>query len=279
MLRAPDHGPQPIAQCGFDAASDRYDADEHGNGVLAHLRERIFAQLCRTFAPGSRLIELGSGTGIEATRLVAERGCRVALVDVAPRMLARAAASVRSADPEGLLGAHLVPARSVGRLVAVHGCSSFDGVYSSLGPLNCEPRLEPVAEGLVELVRPGGALVLSVINRWCPAEVAWFAAHGQWREATRRWGGPVQAASYPGGPKDVKTWYYSRRAIARAFAPAFCVEHAEALPLLWPPPYLDFLVARRRRLFATLLLIERWTATRPLLRDLGDHTLLRLRRR
>ncbi|MDP9152006.1 MAG: class I SAM-dependent methyltransferase [Myxococcota bacterium] len=278
MVRAPDSASEPISHGGFDAAADRYDADEHGNDVLAHLRERVFAQLCRAFEPGSRLIELGSGTGTEAARLVSERGCRLALVDVAPRMLERASAKVRRADPEGLLGAHLVRARSVRRLTAVHDRASFDGAYSSLGPLNCEPRLEPVAEGLAELVRPGGALVLSVINRWCPAEVLWFAAHGQWREAARRWDGPVQAASYPGGPKDVTTWYYSRRAIARAFAPGFRVEHAEALPLLWPPPYLDFLVARRRRLFARLLPIERWAATRALLRDLGDHTLLRLRR-
>jgi SAM-dependent methyltransferase len=263
---------------GFDAAADRYDADEAGNRVLAHMRARAFAQLSSAFAPRSRLLELGSGTGVEATRLV-DGGCRVAIVDVAPRLLDRAASRVRARRPDGLLGAHLLPARSVGELTSVYGRGSFDGAYSSFGPLNCEPRLDPVARGLAELVRPGGALVLSLINRWCPAEVGWFAAHGRWREAARRWGGPVPAAAYPGGPKDVATWYYSRREIERAFSPGFRVERAEALPLLWPPPYLDFAVAPVVPLLRALGPIERWAAALPALRDLGDHVLMRLRRR
>jgi SAM-dependent methyltransferase len=263
---------------GFDAAADRYDDDEAGNRVLAHMRARAFEQLTRAFAPGSRLVELGSGTGTEAARLV-DRGCRVALVDVSPRLLDRAAAKVRATRAQGLLGAHRIPARSVGDLATVYGPRSFDGAYSSFGPLNCEPLLEPVARGLADLLRPGGAVVLSVINRWCPAEVCWFAAHGRWREAARRWGGPIKAAAYPGGPKDVCTWYYSRREIERAFAHGFQVEHAEALPLLWPPPYLDFVATRLERLLRALEPVERWASRQPVLRDLGDHVLMCLRRR
>jgi SAM-dependent methyltransferase len=263
---------------GFDAAADRYDQDEAGNRVLAHMRARALERLTSAFAPDARLIELGSGTGTEAARLV-DRGCRVAIVDVSPRLLDRAAARVRATRSDGLLGAHLAPARSVGDLAKIYGRQSFDGAYSSFGPLNCEPLLEPVARGLADLVRPGGAVVLSVINRWCPAEVGWFAAHGQWREAARRWGGPVRAAAYPGGPKDVATWYYSRREIERAFAAAFRVEIAEALPLLWPPPYLDFVVARLQPLFRMLEPVDRWASRQPLLRDLGDHVLMCLRRR
>ncbi len=95
---------------GFDAAAERYDADEKGNRVLAHIRFRLFDQLCRAFGQGARLIEIGSGTGTEATRLASERGCRLALVDVSPRLLERAAAKVRATCPDGLLGTHLLRA-------------------------------------------------------------------------------------------------------------------------------------------------------------------------
>ena len=272
----------PTHVSGFDAAAERYDDDERGNLVLAHMRDRVLEQLTVAFAlhdsSGSKLLELGSGTGTDAARL-AERGCRVALVDVAPRLLAHAAAKVRAARADAVLGAHLLHAREVGTLSAVYGRGAFDGAYSSFGPLNCEPRLEPVAEGLAELVRPQGSVVLSIINRWCPAEVGWYLLHGEVGEATRRWRGPVHAAAYPGGPKDVTTWYYSRRDVVRAFGPWFEVEHTEALPLLWPPPYLDFLVTRFERAFRAMTPLERWAAPRPLLRDLGDHVLLRLRRR
>jgi SAM-dependent methyltransferase len=263
---------------GFDAAADRYDADEEHNVVLAHMRARSFRLLREAFSEGARLIELGSGTGKEAARLAAERGCRVALVDVAPRLLDRAATRVRAARPGALLGAHELRASAVGDLEALYGRGSFDGAFSSFGPLNCEPELRPVARGLAGLVRPGGALVLSVINRWCPTEVCWYAVHGQWRTAARRWGGPIQAAAYPGGPKDVTTWYYARADVERAFSPEFRIEHVEGLPVVWPPPYLDFLVVRYERFFRALEPIERWAGQKPVLRELGDHVLVRLRR-
>ena len=271
--------PQPNEAPPFDAAADRYDADELGNRVLVHMRGRFFEQLRLAFGHRARLLELGSGTGTDAARLTSERGCRVALLDVSPRLLERAVTKVRAAGAESLLGAHLLGAGSVRELTAVYGKDFFDGAYSNFGPLNCEPELEPVAEGLAELVRPGGSLVLSLINRWCPPEVAWFALRGRLSDATRRWRGPVMAAAYPGGPKDLPTFYYSRREIERSFRRTFRVEHVEALPLLWPPPYLDFLVAPVERLFRAIEPVDRWAAKLPFFRDLGDHVLMRLRRR
>jgi len=264
---------------GFDAAADRYDADEQGNRILEHMRARAYRVLSSAFDPGSRLLELGSGTGTESSRLARERGCSVALVDPSRLLLERARSKVSAAREGGLVGAHVLRASGVAQLIDVYGRGAFDGAFSSFGALNCEPSLEPVARGLAELVKHGGAVVLSIINRWCPAEVAWFALHGQWREAARRWRGPVQAAAYPGGPKDVSTWYSSRREIERDFGAWFRVRHVEALPLLLPPPYLDFLVARVPRVFGLLARFEPMVARRPALRDLGDHVLLRLERR
>jgi SAM-dependent methyltransferase len=270
--------PEPTP-AGFDAVAETYDADEAKNPALAHMRAVAFEHLRRVFAAGSRLLELGSGTGTEAARLVREHRCKLALLDASPRLLDVATRKVRDAGGDGLLGHHVLGAGEVGHLTAEYGRASFDGAYSSLGPLNCEPRLEPVARGLAELVRPGGALVLSIMNRWCLIELAWFVLHGQWREATRRWGGPVQASAYAGGPKDVTTFYYSRGDVERAFRDHFHVEHVEALPLLWPPTYLDFLVTRHDKVFRGLAPMERWAARQPFLRDLGDHVLLCLSRR
>jgi SAM-dependent methyltransferase len=264
---------------GFDAAAARYDADEADNPVLLHMRARAFRRFEVAFATGSRLLELGSGTGTEAARLVSERGCSVALVDPSSQLLAIASAKVRAAANGGLLGSHDLPGREIGRLVDVYPPGSFDGAYSSFGALNCEPTLRPVADGLALLLRPGAAVVLSVINRWCPPEVAWYALHRQWREAARRWGGPVQAAAYAGGPKDVSTTYYSRREIAEAFAGSFSVTGVEALPLLWPPPYLDFLVRRFPRAFRAVASLDEGASRLRVLRDLGDHVLICLRRR
>jgi SAM-dependent methyltransferase len=265
---------------GFDAVAEHYDAIERGNRVFLHLRERSFRALRAAFAPDTRLIEVGSGTGTEAEGL-ARRGARIALVDPSTALLALAAAKVRGVRPDALLGAHALPARSLDTLVPVYGPSWFDGGYASLGALNGEPSLEPVAAGFGRLVRPGGQLVLSVMNPVCAVELAWFGAHRDWQSASRRWRrrAAVRASAIPGGPRDVSTWYYARQEIERAFAPDFSVESSEALPLLWPPTYLDFLVERFSRLFGALAAVEPLLARLPLLRDLGDHVLIRLRRR
>jgi SAM-dependent methyltransferase len=270
----PDH----LAPSGFDAIAERYDADENANRAFAYIRRRSYDLLRGAFAPDARLIEVGSGTGTEAAMLAAG-GAALVLVDTSPRLLKRAEIKVRAARPHALLGAHLLPARRVGELTGLYGSAGFDGGFSSLGPLNCEPALEPVAAGLAELIRPGGSLVLSIMNRFCAVETAWFAGHGQWRAAARRWDGPVSASTHAGGPRDVPTWYYSRTQIQAAFSAAFRTESVEALPLLWPPTTLDFLVKRFPRLYAALEPLDRAMSGWPLLRDLGDHVLFRLRRR
>ncbi len=263
----------------FDAAVDRYDNDEHANRVLAHMRARVWAQMDRAFDRSSRLLELGSGTGTEAARLASEKRCQIALVDVAPQLLNRATAKVRSANPEGVLGAHQLAARQINDLVEVYGRNFFDGAYSTFGPLNCEPDLHPVADGLAQLLRSKAPLIVSIINRFCPPEVGWYLLHGDWTNATRRFRSGVQAAAFAGGPKDIATWYYSHRDITRAFSGSFVLESVEALPLLWPPPYLDFVVGRFPRTFQMLERLETRTSRLPVLRGWGDHVLMRLRRR
>lgn len=265
------HGGPPPA--GFDAAAPRYDADEGDNPILGHMRARAAVHFERHFRAGMRLLELGSGTGTEASRL-ASRGVRVALLDPSPRLLALASEKVERAAPGALVGAHGLRGRDVGRLVASYGEGGLDGAYSSFGPLNCEPDLTPVFDGLARLLPPGAPLVLSVINRYCPTESAWYGLHGQWGEMVRRWGGgPVWASAWPGGPKDVQTYYPSLGQVTRLLRPTFRRVHAEALPLLVPPPYLDFLWRRHPNVFRSLEPVERRLAVLPGLRHLGDHFL------
>jgi len=66
------------------------------------------------------------------------------------------------------------------------GWMHLTGAYSSFGALNCEPDLGRVAGALAALMPPDAPLVLSVMNRWCLWELAWYLAHGQPRRAMRR---------------------------------------------------------------------------------------------
>jgi SAM-dependent methyltransferase len=263
---------------GFDAAADRYDEDEAGNPVLAQMRAWSMERMEEAFPKGTRLLELGSGTGTEAARLAAG-GRRIALLDVSPRLLRRAAEKVERASPGALLGTHNLAARYLERLVSTYGARTFQGLYSSFGALNCEADLAPVAAGASKLLGPGGRVVVSIINRYYPAEMAWFLAHGELSDALRRLRRFTQARAYPGGPLDVPTWYYSCRDVEAAFKPYFDTVRLEALPLLWPPPYLDGVVRRHPGLFEALRPVDRALSRLPVLRGLGDHFLLSMVRR
>ena len=92
-------------------------------------------------------------------------------------------------------------------------------------------------------IAPGGRVVLSVIGRVCPWEMAWYLAHGNARRAfLRRSRGAV---AVPLNGRTVWTRYYTPRELYRAFAPDFDLVSYRALRLFAPPPYLEGV---RRRL-------------------------------
>ncbi|HWE62839.1 MAG TPA: SAM-dependent methyltransferase, partial [Chloroflexota bacterium] len=172
-----------------------------------------------------------------------------------------------------------LPASALSALLDQYAAGSFAGAYSSFGPLNCEPELEDVAAALHSLIRPGGRVVISAINRFHPFEFLWYAAHGDLGRAVRRWGGYAEGTVSPTLPDRVPTYYYTPRAFARRFQPYFQLVRCRALLLFLPPPYLEHLTRRFPRLFQLAARLDRQVASWPLLRALGDHFYIELERR
>jgi SAM-dependent methyltransferase len=230
-----------------------------------------------TFPAGSRLLEVGCGTGDEALHL-ARRGHTVCATDISPAMAARTQAKARAAGLGDQVTALALPA---GNLAALRPPVPFDGAYASFGALNCEPDLEGMAAALAYLLRPGGCLVCSVMARACPFEMAWFLLHAQPRAAVRRlrrgWQS-MPVAGEGGKQVSVAARYLSAGEMARVFRPTFAVERVMSLPLLLPPPYLDHLFRRHRHLFTRLEGWERRLRGRWPWRTMGDHVALVLRR-
>ena len=70
----------------FDPVAADYDRREAVNPVMQMMRSRSLAALAANFPPGSRLLDVGCGTGIEAIWLT-ERGRSIVAVDSSPQML------------------------------------------------------------------------------------------------------------------------------------------------------------------------------------------------
>jgi len=263
----------------FDAVASHYDAayGPQGNEVMTWMRHESLALLKATFPSGSRLLEIGCGTGEEAVSL-ARSGRRVVATDISQKMAVLAQAKARAAGLGDRVSALAVPAAGIDMLQPP---TPFDGAYASFGALNCEPRLEYLGAALARLIKPGGAFVCSVMGRYCPFEMAWFLLHGRPRVAFRRLRRGWQRTPVAGSKTvevSVVTRYLGIQDIRQSFSPTLVVERTLSLPLLLPPPYLDAVFQRHRRLFGSLEYLERQLRGRWPWRFWGDHIALVLRR-
>ena len=142
------------------------DYARHRRGFPEALLERLSS--LGVALPGSRVLELGCGTGA-LSRQLARRGCRVVGLDIAEEMLAQA---VDRAEVEGLL---FTPQQASAEDTGLED-ASFDAVFAG----QCwhwfdRPR---VARECLRLLRPGGALAI--------AHLDWLALPGGVVEATEQ---------------------------------------------------------------------------------------------
>jgi SAM-dependent methyltransferase len=256
----------------FDRVAEVYDGPFGNNEVIQRMRAFLLDAVERAVAPPAHLLDLGCGTGIDAVHL-ARRGYRVRAIDTSPRMVARTRARASHEGVADRVTAMELGIEALDRL----GGETFDGVYSDLGALNCVPDLAGVSARCAAALRRDGVFVASVIGRFCPWEVAYYASRGRLRRAAVRFSGePVPVTLNDG---TVWTRYYSPKEFYRAFSNAFTLEATRALALFSPPPYLTGFHRRLPRASRALVRLDTRLGTLPLLRDAGDHFLMELRKR
>lgn len=204
----------------------------------------MIARAAVRFRPGNRIVDLGCGPGTDA-RLLEILGCTVHGVDLSPGMVD--VARSRGVDAE------------VASLDTFGG--RFDGALSNFGALNCLPTLAPLGDRLRDALPAGAWVLLVVIGAWCPAEDLALLARGR----RPRRGRPV---TVEGLPVEMRTLRPAQ--VAAELGRGFRVVRVEALGALMPPPDLGGGLA--------LAPLDAAVGAWPLIRRLGDHTLIELRR-
>jgi len=251
----------------FDALAADYDRSEVENPIRQLMRARSLSALERSFPARGTLLDVGCGTGTEAIWL-AQRGYRIVAVDSSRGMLE--VLSRRAAAANLDISTRQINAGDLSTLVEELGEGSFDGAYSSFGALNTEPSMDPSLAALSRLVRPGGRIVLSVMNRWCVAEMALMVARGRAGEAFRRLQRSLTVAV---GESTTEVTYPSWPQLKRALDPEFKALSVEALPLLLLP-YAWPALATHGRTYGVLAHVDRVLAPRQPFAWLGDHLLV-----
>jgi ubiquinone/menaquinone biosynthesis C-methylase UbiE len=231
-----------MATAAFDRLAQTYDATWTHTTVGRLQRQAVWRHIDPLFPPGSRILDLGCGTGEDALHL-ASGGVHVTALDASSEMV------------------HIARRRGVeARVLAIENLDAidetFDGVLSNFGALNCAPL--PTA--LPRLIRPGGHLALCLIGRFC----LWETLH--LRHATRRWSGASHSQSL-----NLTISYPTVNQIQRALAPAFLPLKTAGIGLAVPPSYIKTLSPW---LLEFLAAIDRRLAHRRFFRALADHRLL-----
>ncbi len=258
----------------FDSVAETYDGPQGNNQLIHRMREIVWDRVALLLDGPSTLLDIGCGTGIDAQHF-AQLGHQVLATDWSEAMVERAAA--RSVACAGRIATSRVGAHELHRLRDAPG--SIDLSYSNFGPLNCVPNLGETARALAALTRPGGHAVFTVIGRYCPWEVAHYARRRRWSRIGVRFSRAVTPVGMNG--HTIWTRYFSPREFVREWVgndSDWVVDHYEALSLFVPPPYIETVSRNHPSLFSALVSIDELTARWPVVRAMGDHFLVVLRR-
>jgi len=252
---------------GFDAAAPTYDEDFSHTTFGQLLRRRFYEMAVASFAETGRLLDIGCGTGQDAA-FFSRNGWQVTGVDASPGMLRMASAKQL---PNTNFQAYALP----GQLP--FSDSAFDGIYSHLGALNCLPPDDHPIQELNRVLKPGGILILSLMNRIYPAEIIGYLLLLSPRKAFRRFGRqPVKIRT---GESMIPVWYPRKQEILSKYQPVFSLRDIAAQPVLIPPAVLTNKLPLESRLITFFFKADRILCRLPGIRMLGDHTLYLFQKR
>jgi SAM-dependent methyltransferase len=259
----------------FDSASDEYDFTIRQNFINVWIRNRSIDELLLLTRPDDVLLEIGSGTGVEALRISKHvRG--IVATDISNSMISLLEQKVATRG----LGDKIKPVRLAGSEIGKASMYLPNGkvrlAYSFNGALNCELKIREFPFELWKITQPKGLFVCSIRNTFCLSEAIFHAAVLQLNRMAPRKRQPVMVSV---GGMDIPSYYYSPRKFAKIFEKYFKLKRMIGLPSILPPAYLsDFYVRVRKSLFF-LESAEKALSSHYPLNRVGDQTLMIFERR
>jgi SAM-dependent methyltransferase len=256
----------------FDAVAPAFDARFGTWLSVAAQRAAVRRALLSSFKAGSRILEIGGGTGEDAVWL-ARRGFNVTSTDGSPAMVGLAQAKLAALGSRALVA----PAEDLETFSTRHfstGGEPFDGVFSNFAPLNCIKDLAPVGRGLATLTRPKASMMLVLFGTMSPGEIIVEALRGRPRQSLRRFQrGPVPARL---GGTHFDVTYHTAAAVETAMRPWFRLRETIGIGIFVPPSAAEPWISGHPRLLRGLEKLDR-AAERRLAR-FGDHILYHFER-
>ena len=255
-----------IAALAYDTIAADYDEQVRGDLWMRRVLHRHYQ---RVFGPGDCVLDVGCGTGLDAIAL-GQAGVHVLAIDSSAAMVDRLQSKLAEMAINHLIEARVLQIESLGGL----DCPPFDGLIAAFASLSTLPDLAQFADDAARLVRPGGRLVLHMLNRFSLWEWLGYVVRREWRDA--RQVGRLRLRTFTiGGQPVPHTLYFATDAYRLYFEKRFACRAMYGLGSLRPPHTV-------RRLPPSLVNALEWLDVRlsawPLLRDAGRFFVLDLER-
>jgi ubiquinone/menaquinone biosynthesis C-methylase UbiE len=255
----------PEVNQAFSKQSSHFDVDDSSNPVLPLWRKRIYQNVENFLKPHSFILELNSGTGIDAIHF-ASKGHRVHATDLSGGMIETLQRKVTQLSLEKEISIQQVSFENLNQLNG-----EFDFVFSNFGGLNCTSDLKKVTRHLPSLLKAGGVATWVIMPRFCPWEWLWLLK-GKFKMAGRRW-------MRTGAPSHLEghyflTYYFSLSEIKMSLPEGFQLIKCESLGFCAPPPAATQFVKRFPGITRFLNRLDQLLSSRFPFNRWGDHLIV-----
>ena len=257
----------------FTRVAAEYDELVATSPANRHMRAIVHETLQGLVRQGDRTIDLGAGTGVDAIWL-ARQGASVLAIDVAEGMVQEANRRVRSANLEDRIEVRRLAIQEL-RTLLPEQARRYDLAIADFGALNLSGDPERWAPAIGRLLKPGGYLVATVMNRWCAWELIAGMLRGRPSFALRR----LRADPIGIGGVPLAVDLYTPAGFARRLSTHFRVVSVRGLCVSSPPPALEHLGTALPAVGRGLAWLDRRLGRWRLFRGLGDHFLVVLQQR
>ena len=261
------------AEKAFTKQSGIFDGIYSSNPIIQYKRQRVRDHVQQWLKPGSKILELNSGTGDDAIWF-AQHGHHVHATDISKGMQDKLLEKVHQNDVGSKITSELCSFTGLQHLLHK---DPYDLIFSNFAGLNCTGDLDKVLHSLPPLLKPGGFVTLVILPKFCLWESMMFLK-GEFKTAFRRFFSSRGAKAQIEG-ESFTCWYYNPSYIIKNMKDSFDILSVEGLCTIVPPSYLENFPAKRPSLFNRLKEIEdKWKTKWPW-KNMGDYYIISLKKR
>ena len=254
----------------FSRQSVVFDEIDKASSSIVWMRERVRKEVLSYIQPGSRILELNCGTGIDSI-FFAQQGYEVVATDNADGMLAQLNEKITALG----LGDKISTKKCSFNHIDTLNEGMFDYVFSNFGGLNCTDKLYEVIQGIDKVLKPGGYFTLVIMPKVCPWEMLTLFK-GYFKTAFRRFKKNGTTAHLEG--LHFYCYYYSPKYVIEHAGNGYTTESIKGLCITVPPPFIENFFEHHPRAFRVLEKIENRIWDKAPFNRWADHYIITMKK-